>query len=117
VEISTGRLQYQQTLTKRLRELCANVSDALGDVRASRVNNVDLGLRKNVKVSERVRVQLRGDAFNSFIPPRFPGPDANPSDAAFGTVFEDAELSAKRAGVRAAGELRGGGAGLKPGAG
>jgi hypothetical protein len=57
-----------------------------GDVRASRVNNVDLGLRKNVKLTERVRLQLRGDAFNALNHPRFPGPDANPSDAAFGTV-------------------------------
>jgi hypothetical protein len=59
-----------------------------GDVRASRVNNVDLGLRKNVKLTERVRVQLRGDAFNAFNHPRFPAPDANPSDAGFGRVSQ-----------------------------
>src|SRR5262249_50316322 len=57
-----------------------------GDVRASRVNNVDLGLRKNVKLTEKVKLQLRGDAFNAFNHPRFGGPDANPSDAAFGVV-------------------------------
>ena len=57
-----------------------------GDVRASRVNNVDLGLRKNFKVTERVRAQARFDAFNTFNHPRFPGPDANPSDSNFGRV-------------------------------
>jgi hypothetical protein len=56
------------------------------DVRASRVNNVDLGLRKNFKLTERVRLQARFDAFNALNHPRFPGPDANPSDSNFGRV-------------------------------
>jgi hypothetical protein len=56
------------------------------DVRASRVNNVDLGLRKNFKLHERVRAQARFDAFNAFNHPRFPAPDANPSDSNFGRV-------------------------------
>jgi hypothetical protein len=57
-----------------------------GSVRAPGVNNVDLGLRKNVKVNERVGVQLRLDAFNAFNHPRFGAPDANPSDAGFGKI-------------------------------
>ena len=57
-----------------------------GDVRAPGVNNVDLGLRKNLNVTERVRLQLRADAFNAFNHPRFPSPDGNPSDAGFGRV-------------------------------
>jgi hypothetical protein len=59
-----------------------------GDVRASRVNNVDLGLRKNFAIGDRVRIQLRADAFNAFNHPRFPAPDSNPSDAAFGIVSQ-----------------------------
>ena len=46
----------------------------------------NLGLRKNVKSPERVRLQLRADAFNALNHPRFGAPDANPSDAAFGRV-------------------------------
>ena len=57
-----------------------------GNVRADRVNNIDLGLRKNVRLSERVRLQLRADALYAFNHPRSPAPDANPSDAAFGRV-------------------------------
>jgi hypothetical protein len=56
------------------------------DVRASRVNNVDMGLRKNFRPAERIRMQLRFDAFNAFNHPRFAAPDANPSDANFGQV-------------------------------
>jgi hypothetical protein len=56
------------------------------DLRASRVNNVDMGLRKNFQMTERVRVQARLDAFNAFNHPRFPAPDANPSDSNFGRV-------------------------------
>ena len=56
------------------------------DVRASRVNNVDLGLRKTFKLTERVRLQARFDAFNAFNHPRFAAPDANPSASSFGRV-------------------------------
>jgi hypothetical protein len=56
------------------------------DVRASRVNNVDIGLRKNFKLNERIKVQIRMDAFNALNHPRFPPPDGNPSDSNFGRV-------------------------------
>lgn len=56
------------------------------DVRASRVNNADIGLRKNFTLNERIKVQIRMDAFNAFNHPRFPPPDGNPSDSSFGRV-------------------------------
>ncbi|SPE33291.1 TonB-dependent receptor [Candidatus Sulfopaludibacter sp. SbA3] len=56
------------------------------DVRASRVNNLDVGLYKTFNVSERWRVQLRANAFNTFNHPRFAAPDTNPSDSTFGRV-------------------------------
>ena len=45
-----------------------------------------MGLRKNFKLTERVRLQARFDAFNAFNHPRFAAPDANPSDSNFGRV-------------------------------
>ena len=57
-----------------------------GDVRASRVNNVDAGLRKNFQIVERVKLELRFDAFNAFNHPRFGAPDTNPGDSTFGRV-------------------------------
>ena len=56
------------------------------DVRASRVNNLDIGLYKNFFPVEKMKVQLRFDAFNAFNHPRFGAPDTNPSDSTFGRV-------------------------------
>jgi hypothetical protein len=57
-----------------------------GDVRASRVNNLDAGIFKNFQIRERFRLQYRFEAFNAFNHVRFPGPDTNPGAAAFGRV-------------------------------
>ena len=57
-----------------------------GSVRASRVNNVDAGLRKNLQIVERMRLQLRFDIFNAFNHPRFAAPDTTPTDSTFGRV-------------------------------
>jgi hypothetical protein len=43
-------------------------------------------MNKVVQVREKVKLSVRIAAFNLFNHPRFPGPDANPSDAGFGTV-------------------------------
>jgi len=65
------------------------------DVRASRVNDVDAGLRKNVQIVEHVRVQLRFDVFNAFNHPRFGAPDTNPSDSTFGRVTASQQNQAR----------------------
>ncbi len=66
-----------------------------GDVRASRVNNVDAGLRKNLQIVERIRLQLRFDIFNAFNHPRFGAPDTNPSDSTFGRVTASQQNQAR----------------------
>ncbi len=50
------------------------------------MNNLDLGLYKVLRPTERTSLSVRFSAFNLFNHPRFPGPDTNPSDAGFGTV-------------------------------
>ncbi len=56
------------------------------DVRASRVNNIDAGIYKNFRMTERFRLQYRFETYNLFNHVRFPAPDTNPSDATFGAV-------------------------------
>jgi hypothetical protein len=56
------------------------------DVRASRVNEANLGLYKNIQITERSKLQIRFDVFNAFNHPRFAAPDTNPSDSTFGRV-------------------------------
>ena len=63
-----------------------NYPSRWGDVRASRVNNVDAGLYKVFTPTEKTKLSVRFSSFNLFNHPRFPGPNTNPSDAGFGTV-------------------------------
>jgi hypothetical protein len=57
-----------------------------GDVRASRVNEANLGFYKNIHLDERANLQLRFDAFNAFNHPRFGAPSTNPGSPNFGHV-------------------------------
>jgi hypothetical protein len=65
------------------------------DVRASRVNEVNIGLYKSFMFTERVKFQLRFDAFNAFNHPRFAAPDTNPSDSTFGRVTPSQQNQAR----------------------
>ncbi len=65
------------------------------DVRASRVNEANIGLYKTVSLTESVRFQLRFDTFNTFNHPRFPAPDTNPGSATFGRVSPSQQNQAR----------------------
>src|SRR5262249_28420977 len=56
------------------------------NVRASRVNNLTLGLYKNFRIRENWKAQLRGEAFNALNHPRFGAPGSNPNNNNFGVV-------------------------------
>ena len=46
----------------------------------------DLGLHKSIPVSERVRLEFRGEAFNLLNTTNFLVPDTNRSNVTYGTV-------------------------------
>ena len=56
------------------------------DVRVSRTNEVNFGIYKNFKISERWKTQLRGEAFNVLNHSRFGSPTTNPASSQFGIV-------------------------------
>jgi len=77
------------------------------DVRTDPINNADLGLRKDIRLNETMKVQLRMEFLNAFNHPLLNGlslmPVVNPSSATFGQVTASnlqnyarrAQLSAK----------------------
>ena len=77
---------------------CASPADHLrtlpfyyADVRMQTINNVDLGLRKDIHINERMKVQLRMEFVNAFNHPLLStlsggGAVVSPSSSAFGTV-------------------------------
>lgn len=51
--------------------------------------NVDMGLSKNIRFGETVRLQLRGEAFNVFNRPNFFTGDFNVNSTSFGQIFSN----------------------------
>ncbi len=48
---------------------------------------INLGLQKNLHLTERVSLELHGDAFNALNTPQFVSPDSNVSDPNFGKIM------------------------------
>lgn len=57
-----------------------------GNVRASRVNELNAGLYKNFKIKEKVKIQFRFETFNAFNHVRFDAPNTDPTSSRFGSV-------------------------------
>jgi hypothetical protein len=55
-------------------------------VRASRTNNLDLGIYKNFLVRERLKTQFRFETYNTFNHARFAAPNSDPTSSSFGVV-------------------------------
>ncbi len=63
-----------------------NTSRTLSDVREPRLNLLDFSMIKNTRVTERITVQFRGEAFNLFNHPIFRGPATTVGSATLGQV-------------------------------
>ncbi len=57
---------------------------------------INLGLQKNLHISERMSLELHGDAFNALNTPQFNSPDSNVSDPNFGKVMGIRSQSARQ---------------------
>ncbi len=67
-----------------------NMSRTSGYLRNPGLRNLDFSLFKQFTVTERLRAELRGEAFNAFNTPAFSGPDAGVSDPTFGVITSQA---------------------------
>jgi hypothetical protein len=83
---------------------CASPADHLrtlpfffDEVRIDPINNVDLGLRKDIQLRENMKVQLRMEFINAFNHPLFPGPAVNPgATTGFGAISTSNQLNYAR---------------------
>jgi hypothetical protein len=57
-----------------------------GDARIDAINNMDVGLRKDVHLREQMKLQFRVEFINALNHPLFPAPAVNPGAASFGQV-------------------------------
>jgi hypothetical protein len=85
VNAGFNRISSQQLLDN-LRTLPL----AFSNVRAAPVNNFDLSAIKIVGISERFKLELRGEFLNALNHCQFAAPNTTPSSTAFGTVTAQA---------------------------
>jgi hypothetical protein len=57
-----------------------------GSVRTDAINNMDIGLRKDIRLREGMKLQFRMEFINALNHPLFPGPVVNPGSSTFGVV-------------------------------
>jgi hypothetical protein len=62
-------------------------------LRADGVNNLDLSAIKNMALTEKIRLQLRGEFFNSLNHPEFNPANLSPTSSAFATISSQANLA------------------------
>ena len=65
------------------------------DVRASNVNEANLGLHKSISFTERMKFQIRFDVFNAFNHPRYAAPNTDPTSSSFGRVTTSQQNQAR----------------------
>ena len=68
----------------------------LDEVRIDPINNVDLGLRKDIPLRENMKIQLRVEFINAFNHPLFPGPVVNAGSSGFGAISTSNQLNYAR---------------------
>ena len=68
----------------------------LDEVRIDPINNVDLGLRKDIHLRENMKIQLRVEFINAFNHPLFPGPTVNAGSSGFGAIVTSNQLNYAR---------------------
>jgi hypothetical protein len=67
-----------------------NMSRTSGYLRTPGVRNFDLSIFKQFAITERIKTELRGEAFNAFNTPAFSGPDTGVTDGTFGVISAQA---------------------------
>jgi len=70
-----------------------NLAPRIGAVRSPGMNNVNVTLSKDFRITERMKVDFRASSFNFLNHPVFSGPNTTFGDANFGKIFNQANQS------------------------
>lgn len=70
-----------------------NLGPRIGTVRTPGMNNINVTLSKDFRITEKVTFDFRASAYNFLNHPVFSGPNTTFGDASFGVVFNQANLS------------------------
>jgi hypothetical protein len=73
-------------VTQPLAFTFGNAPREVGYVRAQAMNQMDMGVTKTFSIREKVKLNLRADAFNAFNHNQFSAPSASLSSLTFGQV-------------------------------
>jgi hypothetical protein len=82
-----------QNSTQQLSDNVRTFSSRFGNLRQDGANNIDLSLLKNTAITERIKFQLRFEAFNALNHPEFGTPELSPTSSSFGLITSQPNLA------------------------
>ena len=85
--------RFNRNSTQQLGDNIHAFPSQFGSIRIDGADNVDLSLIKNTKLTERVNLQLRFEAFNAFNRAEFSGPNTTPTSSGFGVITTSPNLA------------------------
>jgi hypothetical protein len=88
--------RFNRISTQQLSSNIHTFGTRYGNLRQDGANNVDLSILKDTQITERVKFQLRGEAFNAFNRPEFDYPKStidNPTSSTFGIITNQPNLA------------------------
>lgn len=78
--------RFERASTRALGNNIRTFPTRFSNIRQDATNNLDCSIIKNTHITERVNLQLRGEAFNTFNHAVFDGPNLDPTKSNFGTI-------------------------------
>jgi len=72
------------------------VASMFPNFRGDRVRGIDASLIKNLRIGERVKAQIRGEAINALNQVQFNNPGTSPTNASFGLISASSQLNPPR---------------------
>ena len=77
---------FERNAAKVLGSNLRSLSSRFNDVRSDGTNNLDFSMFKTFRLSEKFKVQLRAESYNTLNHAQFANPNTTPTSTAFGTI-------------------------------